>query len=89
MKIIPIAELKKRHRGRWFEDLPFTVRVLYPHAYVGVGGTFFVSGELAGDMRYTVRCQRHGGDIMTISGYREYSTERAATMAAMRLADEV
>jgi hypothetical protein len=90
VSIVDIRQVKTAHRGRWFDAAPTCeFRKSLPRtAYRGPGGTYFVTGEIngAGKRRYTIRCQRHCGGIVTVGEWMEYRTRSGASRAAKRLA---
>jgi hypothetical protein len=90
VQVIGIHQVKAAHRGQWFDRAPTAeFRKSLPRiAYRGPGGTYFIKSELDGanERRYTICCQRHGGDISTASEWMEYRTQSGACRAAKKLA---
>jgi hypothetical protein len=95
MKTIPFHEVREfyqrnRPEGHWFDkgSMAFFGTKLPESAYeLSCGGIYFVTRETnpSGESRYSVRRQKHNGDIDTVGEFHKYKTAAAARAAIKQI----
>lgn len=86
-----LSRINEQHGGKWFceSNIKFHRSRISQYAFVGVGGTFFVSSERSydGERRYSVREACDGGKVIRTYGeYQAYATRARAEYAARKAA---